>query len=251
MAMQRRILGWIVGATLLQGAIPAGVAAQEEEVRPQLTVRGEAVLEVPADQLRMDIGVVTDGPTAQAALDGNTTAMERVIAALTAAGLTAEEYRTGQFQIQPQRAPRPRDAGRDWRPRIVGYTVTNRLSVKTTRIDLAGKLIGAASGAGANTIHSIAFDLADPRSHRAAAIAAATANAIADAKALAEASDVRLVRILSLALDEAAAVPRPMPPIALREAVGMSMAAAEPPITPGDVTVRAGVSILYEIGPRK
>jgi len=246
--MQRRILGRIVGTALLLCALPAVVAADEGQALPRLTVRGEAVIEVPADQLRMDIGVVTDGQTAQAALDSNTAAMERVVEALAAAGLSEAEYRTGQFQIQPQWAPRPRDAPPDWRPRIAGYTVTNRLSIKTTKIDLAGRLIGATSSAGANTIDAIAFDLADPRRHRAAAIAAAAANAIADATALAQASAVRLVRIISLSLDEASAIPRPMRAMALREGMAMDMAAAEPPISPGDVTVRAGVSVVYEIG---
>jgi len=249
--MQRRILGRIVGTALLLCTLPAAVAADEGGTLARLTVRGEAVIEVPADQLRMDIGVVTDGQTAQAALDRNTVEMERVVEALAAAGLSAAEYRTGQFQIQPQRAPRPRDAEPDWRPRIAGYTVTNRLSIKTTKIDLAGRLIGVASSAGANTIDAIVFDLADPRSHRAAAIAAATTNAIADATALAEASAVRLVRTLSLALDEASAIPRPMRAMALGEGMAMGIAAAEPPITPGDVTVRAGVSVVYEITSRQ
>jgi len=249
--MQRRILGRIMGTVVVLCTLPAAVAADEGETLARLTVRGEAAIDVPADQLRMDIGVVTDGETAQAAMDRNTVEMEQVVAALAAAGLTEAEYRTGQFQIQPQRAPRPRDAAPDWRPLIVGYTVTNRLSIKTTKIDLAGKLIGAASGAGANTIDAIAFDLADPRSHRAAAIATATANAIADAMALAEASAVRLVRVLSLTLDEASTIPRPMRAMALAEGMAMAMPAAEPPITPGDVTVRAGVSMVYEIAPRE
>ena len=146
--MQWRLYGRLVATALLLCTVPAMAVADEGDEPPRLTVHGEAALEVPADQLRMEIGVVTDGPTAQAALDRNTAEMQRVVAALAAAGLSQSEYQTGQFQIQPQRAPRPRNPGPDWQPHIAGYTVTNRLSVKTTQIDRAGKLIGVASGAG-------------------------------------------------------------------------------------------------------
>ncbi|MGD2062132.1 MAG: SIMPL domain-containing protein [Nitrospirota bacterium] len=239
---------WLVAAVALTALVPSMVAADDgQQQTPHLAVRGVAVLEVPADQLRLNVGVITNAVTAQEALDSNTGKMKQVARALVAAGLSDADYETGQFEIRPQWSPRPRNpAPDDWRPHIVGYTVTNQLRVKTTRIDLAGKLIGAASEAGANAIDSISFDLADPRRHRGAAIAAAAANAIANARALATASSVRLVRVLSLGLDEAAAVPRPVRPAMMAEAMDLKMAVA-PPITAGDVTVRASVQLVYEI----
>jgi uncharacterized protein YggE len=239
----------VVAAPLLAvlASAPATAGDAQEPV-PRLSVHGEAVLEVPADQLRLNVAVVTDGATAQAALDRNSETMKRVVRALTAAGLTVDEYETGRFNIQPQWSPRPRKAvAEDWRPHIVGYTVTNQLRVKTTKIDRAGRLIAVASEAGANAVDSIVFDLANPRVHRDAAIAAAAANAIADAQALAVASSVRLVRVLSLSLDEARAVPFPVRPLAMAEGMDLKMGAAAPPITAGDVTVRASVQLVYEI----
>jgi len=246
---RRRVMAGLVVGSVLAVLAPSMVAAGEGQERPpRLAVHGEAVLEVPADQLRLNVGVVTDGAAAQEALDHNTAKMKQVVRALAAAGLSEVDYETGQFEIQPQWSPRPRNpVADDWRPHIVGYTVTNRVRVKTSKIDLAGKLIGAASDAGANTVDSIVFDLADPRRHRGAAIAAAAANAIADARALAAASSVRLVGVLSLGLDEAAAVPRPVRPAMMAEAMDLKIAAAVPPITPGDVTVHASVQVVYEI----
>ncbi len=214
----------------------------EFENLPKLMVRGEAELDKPADRLRLTIGVVTEHAEATAALDENSRRMRDVVRALEKTGLTEGEYETGRFSIRPVYARRPRTADAQWRPHIVGYAVTNTLNIKTKKLELAGPLIEAANDAGANSIDSIGFDLADPRAHRAEAIRAAAANARADAAVLAEASGVRLVRILSVTLDEAGW----RPPVTLARGA-MAEAAAAPPIQPGDVTVRAGVTIVYEI----
>ncbi len=231
---------------LLFGVASAGHAAPEEPL-PRLTVRGEAVLHVPADQLNLRIGVVTAGETAELALGENTEKMERVVKALQRVGLTSGEYKTSQFQIQPRWTLRPRQAPPEWRPEIVGYSVTNSLNIRTRKIGLAGKLIGAAADAGANEIGAILFDLADPRHYRDDAIEAATANAIADARSLAAAASVRLLRVLSLTLDQAVATPIRVQTEAYAERAALAMDGPTPPIASGDVTVQAQVLLVYQI----
>ncbi len=217
------------------------------EVLAKLTVRGDAQLHKPADQLRLNVGVVTEATQAGEALQENSRRMVDVVEALEEVGLTKGEYETGQFNLQPQYSRRPRQAGPEWRPQIISYQVTNTLSIKTKRLDLAGELIEAANQAGANSIGAIGFDLADPRTHRAEAIAAAAANALADAHSLADAASVQLVRIITITLDEPAHW-QPIRTMAARE--GLAAAAAPPPpIIPGKITVRAGVTVIYEIAP--
>ncbi len=218
---------------------------QKLEDTPKLTVRGEAQLEKPADQLRLRLGVVSEAAEATEALNENSRRMSDVVAAIRKAGLDKAEYETGRFQIQPVHTRRPRAAGPDWRPQIIGYQVTNALSIKTKKLELAGELIEAANEVGANSINVIGFDLADPRQYRAEAIKAATANALADARALADAAGLELVRILSITLDE-----QRRQPLGGGFGGGRVMAAEAaiaPPIAAGDVTVRATVRIVYEI----
>ena len=76
----------------------------------------------------------------------------------------------------------------------------------------------AAGKAGANSIDSIAFDLSEPRIHRAEAIATATRHAIEDATVLAEASSLKLVRIMSITLDSA----QPQPPPSMSKRMMMA-----------------------------
>ena len=213
---------------------------------PKLTVRGDALLHKPADLLRLRVGVVTEDPEPTEALNRNSRQMQNVIAALEKAGLDRPEYETGRFSVQPVYERRPRNAGADWRARITGYQVTNTLAVRTRKLELAGKLIEAANDAGANSIDSISFDLANPRTHRGEAIATATTNARSDAGILARSAELKLVRIISISLDETDWRP---PVAAMRAGVAMAEARVAPPIAPGEVTVRASVTIVYEVEP--
>ncbi len=218
---------------------------KDNDITPRLSVRGEAELEKPADQLRINLGVVTDGKDAEQTLEDNSEVMDGVVKAIRKAGLEDGEYQTGRFRVQPVYSRRPRGADETWQPQILGYQVTNTIDVKTTKLELAGAIIQEASKAGANSVNSINFDLADERKHRAEAIVKATTNAIDDARVVAQAAGVKLVRILSINLDDA----RPMasPPRSQMNMRAMAEGGVTPPITPGEVMVRASVTIVYEI----
>ena len=217
---------------------------------PRLTVRGDAVLHKPADQLRLGVGVVTEATEAATAVADNSRRMTAVVAAIRKAGLAESEYQTGRFSIRPVYNQRPRQPTPQWTRQISGYAVTNTLAIRTKKLDLAGALIEAANGAGANSIDAVTFDIANPRTHRAEAILAATVNARTDAAILARAAEIRLVRILSIHLDDTGQRP---PVMMAARAAGFTagIAATTPPIQPGDGTVQASVTIVYEIAPRE
>jgi len=244
------VLGLFVVLTVscTAAAVAQGADHVMKETIPTLTVRGQAELEKPADQLMIAIGVMTEHANAADALSENSRRMRAVVEAMEDVGLDEKEYETGRFQIRPQYTSRPpgnRDA--EWQPRIRGYVVTNTVQISTKQLDLAGELIQQANEAGANTIDNISFGLASPRDHRAEAIAAATANAMADAQELARAADLKLVRIVTINLDPEDGMPRPVP--MYRMEMAASAAPDSPPIKSGDVTVRAAVNIVYEIAP--
>jgi hypothetical protein len=223
------------------------VFAHEETVSPRnIMVQGTAELWFPADRLNIQIGVLTTGDIAERTLQDNTALMLQAEAALRRIGLKEGEFETGRFQIQPQWTQRPRQAASDWQPRIAGYVVTNTLTVKTQQIELAGKIIESCITAGANTVDSIFFDLANPQAYRSQVIAAATANAIADAQAVAKAASVTLQHVLSIRLDDMSPVPYRIQRGALAEMAAVDAGAA-PPIVPGNIAVKAQVSIQYQI----
>jgi uncharacterized protein YggE len=222
------------------------IETPETKVIPKLTVRGQSELEKPADRLNLKIGVVTEHADAREAMTANSSLMNDVLKAVGRVGLKKDEYQTGRFRVRPVYERRPRGAEQDWQPRILHYEVANSIRVKTQQLDLAGEIIDAATQAGANDVGDIHFDLARPRTYRQEAITKATNNAVKDARTLAEAAGVRLVRLLSINLDQTGL----RPPVA-RRSRGVAAASMEstPPIAAGDVTVSAGVSLVYEIAP--
>jgi hypothetical protein len=208
-------------------------------------VRGEAQLEKPADQLQISLSVVNEGKEASQVLKENSRMAQDVIDAMLRAGLDKKEYETGGLNVHPIYSQRPKTAGSDWMPEIVGFRASHRLNIKTKKLELIGEIIDAASEAGVNTIDSIGFGLADPRTHREESIRVATANALADARTMAQAAELRLVRILSINMDGAYS---PVPYQQMeRKMMAMDGGAGGPPVTAGDVTVHSSVTVVYEI----
>lgn len=203
----------------------------------KLQVHGHAELKKPADQVSLSIGVVTEAQNARDAVEANNKKMNRVINALSEFGLEKKDYETGQFQVVPQYAPRPKETVENWKPKITSYQVSNSLKVKIAMLEQLGEILDSATVAGANSIGDIQFNLKDPREYRKEAITTATQNAVQDAKNLAEAAGVKLGNIISLTLDQAD----------IRPLFRAAMMNEGVPIESGDVDVNAGVNITYEI----
>lgn len=211
----------------------------------RLTVHGEAKVEVPPDQLRLRLSVVTSNADSDLALQDNNRQMNELIEVLNEVGLNINDYRTGQFQTRPEWSRPPRPAPANWQRSIVGYTVSNELLIKTDQVELAGKLLATAQNAGANQIGGLTFALAEPADHREEAIALATRRALRKAQTLAEAAGVELGSIQSLTLDQAVA-PGPRPRMAMMEAKS-SVVSDAVPVNAGNVDVRAGVTVVFLI----
>ncbi len=221
--------------------IQSSLYSQENPSLSTLTVKGTATISKPADEMRINIGVVTQGETAERALKENSSKMEKIIKSLMQSGLEKGGYQTGRFNIRPIYSERPKSAATDWSPEIVGYEVTNTLFVKTEKIEAAGSLIDQVTKSGANSIDSIFFGLKEPHRHRTEAIEIATRNALQEAKTLSSAGGVSLVRIKSLSLDDA------HPPMPRGQFYAKTMMAESAPIEAGEVDLTVTVTVQYEI----
>lgn len=216
-------------------------AAQNHDI-PKLTLSASATIEKPSDELQLKIGVVNLGINAQEALAENSDRMQQVIDNLHRIGLWKEDYETSHFSINPTYTPYPKDPPENWKPSINGYEVTNTILIHTPKLDMAGQIIDAANQAGANSITEIRFGLQNARDYWTEALEAAGANAVQDAQAIANATGVRLVRVLSISLNHTQVH---APQINLT-AMAKTRDRA-PPIEPGDVSITANVTLVYEI----
>jgi uncharacterized protein YggE len=219
-----------------------------EQAVPQLHVRGEAKLLVAADQVSITLGVVSEEKTAKKATLKNSQKMQAIITALKQLGLTDKDYKTQNFRVNPVWSSRPNNVGSQWRPKVIAYRVNNRLSVTTTKLAIVGELVADTLAAGANQVDSMMFSLSNPRQYRQQAIQQAMKNAKEDAQSLVQASGDKIVRTLSLHLDNTSATPiRARTEKMAHSRLMAADAASVPPIDSGDITVRASVSVVYEL----
>lgn len=210
---------------------------------PQLTVQADATIKAKPDLLQMRLGVVTEAEDAGVALAENNRRMQSLMEMLKEIGVSVDDLSTGQFQIRPEWSVPPRPTPANWRREIVAYRVNNDLNVETTRVDLAGDLLGLAHKAGANQIGGLQFGLADPELHRQDAIAKATAKALRKAKTLADAAGAKLGPIVSLTLDSYGGYAGPQ----LMKMERAMVASDAVPVAAGKVDVQAGVTIIYRL----
>lgn len=226
----RHILPAALALTL--AALPA--AAQDPQTGRHVAVTGVAEVEAAPDLASVTAGVETLGATAAEALSGNSAAMNAVFAALEAAGIERRDLQTSNLSLGAVW-----DHGRDGgEARITGYQASNLITVRVRDVSALGAVIDAVTTAGANRLHGVSFELADP----AAALDEARAQAVADARARAEiyagAAGVGLGEVLTIRETEQYAQPF------FARAAGDAVEASVP-VAEGTVAIRAQVSVVF------
>lgn len=207
------------------------------EDKRSLTVTGIGRVEAKPDLAIVEAGVETYAQTARSALDENSAAMAKIIAALKAKGFGERELGTSSFSISP-RYDNSKSSVR--RNEIVGYSVTNSVSVKVRDIGSVGAVLDELVGLGANEIRGVSFVVTNADSLRDAARSDAVKAARGRAQIYAEAAGVKLGKVLRI---REGAGPREQPMYAARAA----MAESAVPIEPGVQELTQAVTITWEL----
>jgi uncharacterized protein len=211
---------------LLLGAL--GTAALPAQTPPSIQASGTATINVQPDQASLNVGVVTQAATAQAAAEQNATAANAMITALKSVLGNNGTIKTIYYSISP-RYNNAQPAA------IVGYQASNTVQVITNNINLVGPLIDSGNQAGANSISGPTFGLQDPETPLQQALGMATKQAVAHAAAIASGLGGKLGGVIS------AQESGGMTPL-----VGVALGAggaASTPIQNGTVGVTANVSV--------
>jgi len=220
---------------LFAASIPLAARADQQPFQRTVRVSGHGEAHGVPDIARVSIGVTTQAGSARDALAQNSQQMNALVARVKELGVAAKDLRTSGFSIGPRYARNSQS--------IVGYQVTNRLTVTIRDIAKAAPLLDKVVAAGANQVSGVSFDLSDPKALLAEARRHAVADARTKAGQLAAEAGVKLGRVLTI--EEGGGVPVPRPRIALQAAYEASTAA--PPIEAGESTVSVNVEITYEI----
>ncbi|HEY7774944.1 MAG TPA: SIMPL domain-containing protein [Kineobactrum sp.] len=218
-------------------------AADDNVPYPQIRVVGEGTATLAADLALVGLTVTREADTAGEALAANSAAMQEVLLAMREEGIAERDLQTAQFSIQPRYQHSPRTpSGEQEPPQIVGYSVSNSLSVRVRNISRVGAILDRSVALGVNEGGNIVFGNDDPSAALAQARAAAVTDALTRAKTLTAAAGVKVGRILEIS--EQSSQPRPMP---MARAEMMMSAADAVPIASGENSYQVRVNIILAI----
>ena len=218
-------------------------AAQQITVPPSvpyIRVHGDATISQPPDRVQLDVGVISQGSTSQAAAELNAKQSKTVIDTLRQA-LPAGNIQTVNFSVNPN-YQYPKDGSP---PTILGYTANNTVRLQVDDLSVLRKLIDAATKAGASNVNRVNFALRDESKARGEALGRAAEQARSAAMALAERLHVKLGRLLRVEEEQPVIVsPGRQVELAASPEAG---AVGGTPIEPGSIDVHASVSLTFEV----
>lgn len=227
-------------------AVYAGTAFAQEPSHPpvsQIVTSGQAESRVRPDRASIAIGVQTRASTAAEAASQNARKQSAIIEAIRARGVSSDDIATSNFNVSPELRYREGEA-----PLVTGFTVSNEVDVLVRSVSTVGAVIDASLGAGANQINSLTFTVANADSARRLALAAAVADARADADVMARAAGGSLGALIELTAIEGNP-PMPRPVMAMSRAVAADEAST--PIESGQQVIRAEVTARWQFVPRQ
>jgi len=236
----------VLAIALSTGAIAMPVSAQQT-VPVQPNVQG-TLLSVSAigearrvpDIATLSTGVVTRAPDARAAMQANATEMDKVVAAIRAAGIAERDIQTSGVNLNPDYRYNDNQP-----PTITGYQASNTVNITVRDIGKLGELMDALVEVGANQVHGPGFEVDDKEAARDEARRAALETAQARADMYARTLGLQVRRIVSISEGGGMGPPQPVPMMAMAR---MESAQADTPVAPGESTLSVNLDVVFELG---
>jgi len=204
-----------------------------------ITVVGEGRVLARPDLAQATVGVEVVGNDVKQATSDAAQTMENLLKTLTDLGIAEKDIQTAYYNVWVERpyAPQGGPTGE------TVYHVNNNVNITIRDLDNVATILGQAIEAGANSIASVNFNVADPSSLRSEARQKAVENALAEAEELAKLNGVEIGEVVGVSevisggayyVSELAA-----------ESAGLGGGAG--PISPGEVGVSVQLEVTYAI----
>lgn len=241
----RKSLGVVAVVALLPAVSPASAQTRLlEQISDArlIEVSGEASVNVKPDFARVTLGVTTTGKDARDAMSANAKSVDAFISLIRAEGVAAADIQTSSLSVSPQFS-NPTQASPAAQT-IIGYSVSNMVTVTVRDLSRLGGLIDKAVGAGANAMYGISYGENDPGATLDKARPLAVADARRKAEIYADAAGARVGRLMLLT-EQLGASPAPF----MRHTFAQSAGAAPTPIEPGEDKLTVAITAQFELTP--
>jgi uncharacterized protein YggE len=233
------LAGLIVGLAGFNQPVAAAQTTPEAPAGRSITVVGEGKVRAKPDIAQAGIGVEIINVDVKQASDEAAAAMQNIMDALIAQGVAENDIQTSYFNIWVERPYAP--DGSQSNQTI--YHVSNTVNVTIRDLSKVTTTLGAAIEAGANTINSITFNIADPAELQGQARQQAVNDAQAKAQELAGLNGVTLGEVVQVS--EVVPVAGPLFDTAsYAQGVG---GGGVGPISPGEIEVTVQLQVSYAI----
>ena len=203
-------------------------------------VTGVGKVTVVPDIAILNLGVETQATTVAEAQQEAAKAMDAIMKVLSDYQVADTDIKTQYYSIQPVRSW-DKDTGKEI---LIGYRVTDTVTVKVRKIADTGSIIDAVVAAGGDyiRINSIGFTVDNPDAYGAQAREAAMVDAKAKAKQLADQGEVKLGKPTYISESSYSA------PIIYRDQVSEAGSTPTTPISPGEMEIQLTAQMVYSIG---
>ena len=204
-----------------------------------ILVTGSATIQSSPDLATLRVGVQSFDKNAQKAASDNNMKIEKIIANLKNKGLTEKDMETERFNISPQREYKNNNP-----PIVIGFNISNILTIKIRNLESLGEIIQATIENGANTINGLSFSIEDPTPLRQEARRLAMEDALSRAEVLAEASGVKVGKPISI---QELSYGGPVVKSENLAGAEFAMDARVPIQTPSEVGTKINLQVRFEI----
>ncbi len=231
-------LSFASGAPMTAHAQNAPTVVASDATLLNISAQAEA-RRVP-DVATLSAGVVTQAADGNTAMRENAVQMDKVMAAIRAAGIAERDIQTSGVNLNPQYRYADNEA-----PKITGYQASNTVSLKVRDITKLGKVLDSLAAQGANQINGPSFEIDQPEPVYDEARLAALKKAQARAETYAKSLGLRVRRIVSISEGSSGGFRPPMPMMAMARAGKAEMDTA---VAPGETTLSVNLDVVFELG---
>ena len=235
----------IFAAIFAFGLLVQHAPAQTPPVPPRiatLTLTGEGTAEAKPELAVLQVGVAVTAKVAKDALAENSRLLAAALNAAKEAGIEPRDLQTTGLSLRPDIVRAEKWPHRE----VIGYQVNNLVTMRVRDIEKLGGLLDKLVVLGINDIRNITFSVANPAPLIEQARAAAIKDVMDKAQKVAEAANLKIVRVLDL--NEGGVDTPSQRPFVLTRAA--SAPRPDVPVEAGELIYRARVNAVFEIAPK-
>lgn len=230
-------------AILTLGAVAIVALVNKDKTTEYFTVSAEETVYAPADIASLEVGVRSGiKSTPQKAANESNNKTNDIIEELANLGVEEKDIKTSNYRLSPEY---------NWTEsrgqQLVGYEVTQSLTIKIRDLEKISSVISQTTEKGANQVGNISFTIDDDESLKSEARAAAITKAQNKAKEIAAQSGLKLGRLLNVEEGYSSQIITPSyNKMMMDSAAGLESVSA-PNIQTGENEVSVSVILTYKV----